>query len=110
VPKNESVRWGKRVTTRPGASTGNVGGLSAPGAPAEAAPPRAGRGGRRRAAVPASVGRWLLAVTRVFGTAPALRHRYWAQFAILCVIFTAGFSLRRHPRTRRSVVRGPDKD
>jgi hypothetical protein len=40
---------------------------------------------------------------------PSLRHRYWAQFAILCVIFTAGFSLRRHPRTRRSAVRGPDK-
>lgn len=35
--------------------------------------------------------------------------RWWAEDAILCVIFTAGFSLRRHLRTRRSAVRKPDK-
>jgi hypothetical protein len=39
---------GKRVTTRTGASTGNGGGLSAPGASAEAASSRAGRWRARR--------------------------------------------------------------
>jgi hypothetical protein len=67
-----SVRERERDHQRQRGHRGIDGNLSAPGASAEPRPlarGAAGRGGRRRAGVPASRGRWLLAVTRVSGTA-----------------------------------------
>lgn len=59
--------------------------------------------------VPACVG-WAVVAAIFSLTSHHFDTRYWAQFAIFCVIFTAGFSLRRHLRTRRTVMRGPDKE
>jgi hypothetical protein len=58
--------------------------------------------------VPVFVG-WAVVAAIVSLTSHTFDTRYWAEFAIFCVIFTAGFSLRRHLRTRRNVTGGPDK-
>jgi hypothetical protein len=58
--------------------------------------------------VPACVG-WAVVAAIFSLTSHHFDTRYWAEFAIFCVVFTTGFSLRRHLRTRRSVMRGPDK-
>ena len=60
-----------------------------------------------REIVPACVG-WGVVAAILSLTSHHFDTRYWAEFAIFCVVFTAGFSLRRHLRTRRSVMRGPD--
>jgi hypothetical protein len=36
--------------------------------------------------------------------------QYWVRWAILCVIFTTGFSLSRHLPRRRNTIRTPGKD
>jgi ABC-type transport system involved in Fe-S cluster assembly fused permease/ATPase subunit len=58
--------------------------------------------------VPAFVGMAVVAAI-IWLTSHHFDIRYWAELAIFCVIFTAGFPLRRHLRTRRSAMRGPDK-
>ena len=59
--------------------------------------------------VPACVG-WAVVVAIFSPTSHHFDTRNWAEFATFYFIFTAGFSLRRHLRTRRTVMRGPGKE